>query len=157
MSRLAARNSHLMISLADHAERVSKRRMSNPLEAATPSAADRMAALRRRILGRAAEAQGAASQGVGAGQGGEDRRGGGAETRVDSCHDEAGRDATESSAASTPSKEDVKIHQTSGTAGEALDCGARGRAASANADTAAAACFVAWHDGDRGGPEGGPP
>ncbi len=143
-----------MISLADHAERVSKRRESNPSDMATPTAADRMAALRRRVMGRAAEAQGVASQGIGAGQGGEARHGGGEETREESCMEEAGRVASECSARA-PSKEDVKIHSTLGTGGAALHCGSRGRAASANADMAAAARHEAWHSSDGGGPESG--
>ncbi len=54
--RLEARNSHLQRSLADHAERVEKRRASEGAPLGRPSAAQRMEALRRRVVARGAGA-----------------------------------------------------------------------------------------------------
>lgn len=47
--RLEARNAHLSISLAQHAERVSKRLRENPMAGGGPTPSERVAALRRRI------------------------------------------------------------------------------------------------------------
>ncbi len=54
-ARLDAANSHLKISLDDHAERVSRRRERQRSPECKPSAADRLAALRRRVAARAVE------------------------------------------------------------------------------------------------------
>ncbi len=153
-TRLAARNAHLQISLADHAERVSRRREREPSGVNQPTPADRMAALRRRVTDRAAEARGAAASATGAAQRGEGRRDGGGADRNEPCDGAAGPGEIACRARAKPSKEDVKIHQTLGMDGAAEQCEARGRTSPANADMAAAACFTAWHDDASGGPAG---
>ncbi len=50
--RLAARNAHLAVSLHQHAQRVEKRKAQVPHEAGTATAAERLAAIRRRLHAR---------------------------------------------------------------------------------------------------------
>ncbi len=122
--RLAARHSLLAQSLADHAERVDRRSRDGG-RVQQPTAAERMAALRRRLAERQAAYDHGASVEVD-----------GATQLQVSSSSAAARDAI-----GAPSIEDAKIHfeQKENVAGE-FD--ARARTAQA---PAAAASFVAWH------------
>ncbi len=139
-----------MISLADHAERVSRRRAREPLATDVPTAAERLAAIRRRVSSRAAEARGAASSTTSAALAGEVRRGGGEAVKEEACQEEEAGRATRECWTRAPSNEDVKMHQTRDVGGGALQRGARDRAPLVNDDAAAAACYVAWHSGADG-------
>ncbi len=85
-SRLDARNAHLAISLADHAERVA-RRGDEGSRPTTITAAERLAALRRRV----AEKQ-AAGTGSGSAAGGRTADDGGGHAGAASAGDTGGRD-----------------------------------------------------------------
>ncbi len=165
-TKLAARNSGLSISLADHAERVDRKRAQGRL---TPelTATDRLAALRRRLEERVRARAGEVPTDNFAKAGGE--------------HGEPAvlKEAERSSCAESSSKEDVKIHLVHAGGGirmttaerpradqggvgngagtlEDIGGGARGSAplhgdiisnfvAPVDAATAAAARRVAWH------------
>ncbi len=132
-AKLAAANAHLWRSLEDHAERVEKRKAEDARCLEQPngpklSAAERMKALRRRIADKAdAEIQGDARP-------------------AQTAQPETGGPRLARQVRQTI--EVSNIHQD-GTlhGGEAVRDGARGRASSVNADTAAAACYEAWHGG----------
>ncbi len=153
-ARLDARNAHLQVSLAQHAERVHRRRERDPPTGNLPTVSERMAALRRRISARAADAQGASNEIV---QDGKDDAarcevGGGCDGKP--TQREAEPSATEFTA-EAPSKEDVKMHYSIDLVGTAEGDAALGSAASVNADTAAAARVEAWHSGAGSSSEGG--
>ncbi len=143
--RLAARNSLLEQSLADHAERVDRRNRDGD-RAQQPTAAERMAALRRRLVERQAAYHLGSATGtphrLAVGEAALPCSGGGA-TSLDgatqlraSTSSVAARDAI-----NAPSIEDAKIHfgQEEYVVGD-LDSGTRTAQA-----TAAAASFAAWH------------
>ncbi len=63
--RLDERNAHLKRSLSDHADRVAKKKLECQHVDGAPSAADRLAALRQRILRRAGRAEASAGANLG--------------------------------------------------------------------------------------------
>ncbi len=124
-ARLDAKNSHLRNSLADHEERVNRRRARQPSPETRPSTAERMAALRRRV---AARAEGMKNATVG-----------------DTHAPRRSADAGDQCDGSTI--EVVKIHWEHGESG-GEDCESSGGPVAATA-TGAAASAAAWHDRGR--------
>ncbi len=132
-AKLAAANAHLWRSLEDHAERVEKRKAEDArcsVQCSGPkvSATERLQALRRRIAAKSdAELQGGARPAQ--------------PTQPETGDHRLARQVLQSN-------EDSNMHQAGVLqGGEAVRDGARGRASSVNADSAAAACFEAWHGG----------
>ncbi len=127
--RLEARNSHLQQSLADHAERVRKRRSESQPAEGTPSAKERLEAIRRRLAER---------RHVNAANEQQGDFGGGADAEP-AMHE--GRMRGEQAPHHTVSSGDVGQRQQLAARGPAA-------AAPANADAAAAASRAAWHTAD---------
>ncbi len=173
--KLAARNWHLRISLEQHAERVSRKREHAQDESSGPTAAERLAAIRRRIACRAEGQQGAAETREVARAEHPAARDDEPLPRQAAAHTEGSASpetgATGGGSHVRPSIEDVKIQlhlhggrihatacqarTTAGNTDDALETGPRGgggdqRPATAAAtpppaSVAAAARHVAWH------------